>query len=551
MTTVAGGHRRWQRGLVVAVVAGGLVFLVSLVPYLLARANAPAGKTFNGFFFLADDASTYIAKMREGADGAWGWRDPYISRPLASPVLLFLFYILWGKVAALLHVSMYVGYHLARLSGAIALVAGARLLAAECLPAGRPRRVALVLAIGGSGLGWILQLAAGVSGTHQVAGQQLDALELHLPELSGFYSIVAIPHFAWAAALMAFGLVGLLRLGDANLGSIPWGPLALATGALVAMCLIHPQMLFVLAPLAFIYLLMQRPPRRAYLLMAVPFAICLPLLIYFLRVLTGDPVVVAWAREWRHQAPDPLGFVFGLGLPLVLALVAAARWRSASPQLRLLMAWVAMVFLMLYLPNPVNIQRRLIDGIYLPVAILAAAGLEEVIARRGRRRGRFLRAAGPITVLAVGLSVLMSTLVFAAGMIAAAGREPIIYLDRGEVAAIDWLSIHRPAGLAPAVLSHPQTGLFIPARSGDRVYVGHYSETIDYLRKGRVALDAYGAGPAQVVALARDVGADYIFYGPLELALSPASARPPVSAGAEAGVEEVYARDGVFIYRLR
>jgi len=532
-------------------VAGGLVFLVSLVPYLLAQANAPVGRTFNGFFFLADDASTYIAKMREGADGAWGWRDPYISTPQASPVLLFLFYILWGKVAALLHVSMYVGYHLARLSGAIALVAGARLLAAECLPPGRPRRVGVILAIGGSGLGWILQLAAGVSGIHHIAGQQLDALELHLPELSGFYSIMAIPHFAWAAALMAFGLVGLVRLAEPVPGRVPWRPLALAAGALVAMCLIHPQMLFVLAPLAFAHLLMRRPPRRAYLLTAVPFILCSPLLVYFLQVLTGDSVVVAWAREWRHQAPDPLGFVFGLGLPLVLAGVAAVGWGTASPLLRLLMVWVAMVFLMLYLPNPVNIQRRLIDGIYLPVAILAAAGLEEVIARRGRRPGGFLRAAGPLTVLAVGLSVLMSTLVFAAGMIAAAGREPIIYLDRGEVAAIDWLSSSRLPGLAPAVLSHPQTGLFIPARSGDRVYVGHYSETIDYLHKGKVALQAYGDGPAEVIALARDVGADYVFYGPLELALSPAGARPAVAAGATGGVEEVYGRDGVFIYRLR
>jgi len=211
---------------------------------LLAQSNAPSGKVFNGFFFLADDASTYVAKMRQGADGAWRWRDPYISRPVADPVLLFLFYLLWGKVAGLLHISMYAGYHLARLSGAIALVAGARLLARECLPPGRPRRVAAILAIGGSGLGWVLQLVAGLSGVHEVAGQKLDALELHLPELSGFYSIVAIPHFAWAAALMVFGLVGLVRVVDSEGAAVPCRPLALATGSLLALCFIHPQMLF-------------------------------------------------------------------------------------------------------------------------------------------------------------------------------------------------------------------------------------------------------------------------------------------------------------------
>ena len=548
MTAVPGeAVSSWRRDLVVALLAGGAVFLVSLVPYLVAHANAPSGRVFNGFFFLADDASTYVAKMREGADGAWGWRDPYISRPVADPVLLFLFYLLWGKVAGLLHLSMYVGYHLARLSGAVALVAGARLLAREFLPSGRPRRIATILAVGGSGLGWVLQLLGGVSGVHELAGQKLDALELHLPELSGFYSIIAIPHFAWAAALMAFGLVALVRIADAPGTVTPWRGLAVATAALVALCFIHPQMLFVLGPLTAAYLLMNRRPLRSCLFAGIPFLVCLPLLGYFLRVLTADPVVVAWSREWRHQAPDPLGFIFGLGLPLALALIAATRWRAASPRLRLLVVWVGLVFVMLYLPNPVNIQRRLIDGIYLPVAVLAAAGLEHVVAWRVARRRGILRAPGPIAVLVVGLSLLMSTLVWSAGMLAALGREPIIYLDAREVAAMDWLSAHRPAGFAPAVLSHPATGLFIPARSGDRVYVGHYSETIDYLSKARIAFDAYRAGPAQAVALARSEGADYIFLGPLEQAI----AGPGFDPGGLPGAEAVYDRDGVVIYRLK
>ncbi|HLB78471.1 MAG TPA: hypothetical protein VJO72_15685, partial [Candidatus Dormibacteraeota bacterium] len=37
---------------------------ISLVPYLLAYAWTPPGKHFAGFFFIADDATTYLAKMR-------------------------------------------------------------------------------------------------------------------------------------------------------------------------------------------------------------------------------------------------------------------------------------------------------------------------------------------------------------------------------------------------------------------------------------------------------------------------------------------------------
>ncbi|GAC1581596.1 MAG: hypothetical protein NVS3B24_18430 [Candidatus Dormibacteria bacterium] len=534
----------WRRDLVVALVAGGVLFAVSLVPYLVAHANAPGSTEFNGFFFIADDASTYVSKMRQGADGAWGWSDPYISRPLANPVLLFLFYIAWGKVAALLHVSMYVGYHLARLSGAVALVGASRVLARECLPAGRARRVAVILAVGGSGVGWTLQLLGALLGIQALAGQKLDALELHLPELSGFYSIMAIPHFAWAAALMALALVGLVRAADGRGHPLQSG--ALATAAMLGLTLIHPQMLFVLAPLAGAYLLGMRRPIGAYARVAVPFGLCLPLLLYLVRVLTSDGVVVAWSREWRHQAPDLLGFVFALGLPLGLSLVAARHWRQASPGLRLMGAWVVLVFVLLYLPNPVNIQRRLVDGIYLPVAMLAAAGLEVVIQHRRARRRGFLRAPGPLTVLVVAISVLMSVLVWTAGLRAGLGRDPIIFVDRRELAAIDWLSTHRGAGTPPAVLSHPETGLLIPARSGDRVYVGHYSETIGYLRKARVAFEAYRGGAGAVVALARAEGATFIFYGPLEQAI-PGGGLP---AGDIPGAHAVYDRDAVRIYRL-
>jgi hypothetical protein len=531
----------WRRELAIAAIAGAVIFAVTLVPYLVAGANAPAGKVFNGFFFIADDASTYVAKMRQGADGAWGWRDPYISRPVADPVLLFLFYILWGKLAGLFHLSMFAGYHLARLSGAVALVAAARSLARACLPPGRPRRVAVVLAVGGSGLGWVLRVAAAVSGLHSLAGQQLDALELHLPELSGFYSIMAIPHFSWAAALLAWGLVGLLGIADAETDRATRRPLALATAALLVLTLIHPQMLFVLAPLAGLYLWMARRPARRWILVALPFVACLPLLVYFLRVLSADPVVVAWSSQWRHQAPEPLGLLFALGLPLGLAVVAVAA-RGLGPRLSLMAAWVALVFVLLYLPNPVNIQRRLIDGIYLPVALLAAAGLEALIVRRGRRRRGPLRGPGPIAVLAVGISMVMTLLVWTVAMTAALGREPIIFVDRGEVAAIDWLSAHRAPGMPPAVLSHPNTGLFIPERSGYRVYVGHYSETIDYLVKAHVAFNSFRDGSE--VQLMRLANADYLFYGPLEK-----GAGGPDPAGAD--LEVIYAHDGVTIYRLR
>ena len=117
-----------------AIAWGTVLFVVSLLPYVVAYLTAPSGKVFNGFFFVGDDATTYIAKMREGAEGAWGWTDSYISLPIGQPVLIHTFYIVLGKLAEPLHLSLYALYHLARFGGAVALVFATRRLAQRCLP---------------------------------------------------------------------------------------------------------------------------------------------------------------------------------------------------------------------------------------------------------------------------------------------------------------------------------------------------------------------------------------------------------------------------------
>lgn len=516
---------------------GLAIFAVTLLPYLYAYATQPQGKVFNGFFFIADDAATYISKMREGADGAWGWTDRYITTPDPQPVLLFLFYILWGKLAALLHISLFAAYHLARLSGAIALVYATRALAACVLPQAS-RRLAVVLTLVGSGAGYLLLLLASLAGRESLFGARLEALDLHLPELSAMYSVLAIPHFAWAAALMAISLIQLIAIERAadNRGRLRAA--LLAAISLLVLCFIHPQMLFVLAPLAFVFLVRVRPQPSTWLITALPFVVCLPLLVYFVGVLNGDAVIVEWSRQWKHQAPGFISLLFGLGVPLALALYALARGVfRVRPESAVMAAWLILVVALLYIPNPVNIQRRLIDGLYMPVGMLAAAGiglLGERLKMRNRRRMVFSL---------ISISAISSLLVLAVAFRFAAVRDPIIYIDRGEVDAFTWLSDHRGAGTPPGVLCEPNTGLDIPAWAGDRVYVGHYSETINYTVRAQLAHDAIRAGDPGLGAFMTANNASYLFVGSSERAEGVGPLGPELLL--------VYDQEGVQVYRLQ
>src|SRR5207302_10163612 len=181
-------------------------------------------------FFIADDATTYLAKMRQGADGSWLWNDPYTSEPHGG-VFLFSFYLLFGHLAALLHLPLMAAYHLARISGAIALVLAADQLCRRVLPT-ELRRLALLLVVLASGAGSLAQAL----GNPSVFGSRVEALDLHLPELSGWYSILAIPHFAWATALIISALVGLLTIAERPAVR----PIALTAPALIALAALHP-----------------------------------------------------------------------------------------------------------------------------------------------------------------------------------------------------------------------------------------------------------------------------------------------------------------------
>jgi len=507
---------------------------LSLLPYLLAYTMTPPGHHFAGFFFIADDATTYLAKMRQGAAGAWTWNDPYTSEPHGG-VFLFGFYLLLGHLGGLLHLPLIAVYHLARISGAIALVLTVDQLSRRLL--GPPlRHLALTLVVLGSGFGFVAQLL----GNPSVLGRQLEALDLHLPELTGFYSILAIPHFAWATALIVASFIGLLRLAE----EADWRVILTTGLTMTALTAIHPQMIPVivlvwLAYRAVLYAWGDRPRWRNLGAEVAAFTVTTPLLAYNAWILYRDPTIAEWASQWRHQAPAPLSLALSLGLPLLAAMVGmVVAWRCRDRGLALVMVWPPLVILLLYAPNLANIQRRLLDAVYVPLGILAAVGLRAVTARlrpsRARRVERLLMPA----------FCFSSAIVLAIALRFASGAFPEAYVANDAWQAMQWLSDHHRAD--DRVLSSPQAGLLIPAHSGVPVYVGHYSETLDYFTKiknvGNILRPSLPDW--QVRSFLKTNGITILYWGPDEnraMAFNP-QAHPYL--------QQIYQGGTVAIYRL-
>src|SRR5207248_2858938 len=419
------------------------VAAASLLPYLLAYLWTPPGHHFARLFSIADDAATYLSKLRQGAAGSWLWADPYTSEAHGG-VFLFSFYLLFGHLAALLHLPLIATYHLARISGTVALVFAVDRLCRRLIPG--QRNLGLVLVLLGSGLGFLAQAA----GNPAILGSKLEALDLHLPELSGWYSMLAIPHFTWATALIVIALLGLLEIIDHP----GWRATVATAAALTALTAIHPQMIPVIAVIwlayrAVLFTWGTRPTWRQLAMEATPFLITTPLLAYNAWILFADPTIAEWARQWRHQAPGPLSLGLSLGLPAVFAIA----------------------------------------------------------------------------------------LRFASGAFAEA------YVSSDAWSAMQWLAVHHQPD--DRALSAPGSGELLPAWAGVRVYVGHYSETLNYFEKIRNVGSVLtpGTSPAVVQAFLRTNGITLVYWGPDE-------ERTGFEPDGQLYLEAVHREGTVAIYRV-
>src|SRR6266571_2756793 len=235
------------------VLMGLVLAVVTAIPYVYAYLVQPSGHVFIGFFYLGDDANTYLAKMRQGWEGSWAWQNRYTTE--SSPTAyLFMFWILLGHAAAALHLPLIVTFHLARIAAAFALMAAAWLFVSHFIQDRSARRFAFFFIAVGLGLGYVLQAL----GHPVIFGNRTDTLDWRMPELTAFYSVLALPHFAWSGVFAALGVV--LTLTAIHRGSLVLA--ALAGIAWLGQASIHPQMPILMGGATAVALVLRRPSTK-------------------------------------------------------------------------------------------------------------------------------------------------------------------------------------------------------------------------------------------------------------------------------------------------
>jgi hypothetical protein len=505
-------RREWQRVILFA----SAVMLVTTLPYVIGWLLQGDRWQFGGFLFGTEDGYSYLAKMRLGTRGDWLFTIRYTAEPHQG-ALLFLPYILLGKLTGLfvstaspdLPTALAVAFHIARVLCGLLLILVCYRFVAVFLRRPGSRMLALVLIALGGGLGWLLAMA----GLGHLFGSL--PVDFYVPEGYSFLILFGLPHLALARSAMLAGFLLMFRAVNAS------GPprLWLRWTLLAGLCWIVMG-LCVPFYTAVVYLILGSWGLAAWLRgRRFPWALFwraisaglvpLPLLLYNSFVFATNDVLRRWSAQNQLPSPNPVHYVFGYVVLAVPAMVALRWvWRKGTPEhgapYLLLAAWLVMVPVAVYLP--INVQRRLAEGVIVPLSILAVAGLRLMVPHRQHWK----RAQAALLVLTLPTSALL----WLGGTFSTLKPERPLFHPRVELSAMDTLN-----GIAPrdaVVLCLKETGTVLPARTDLKTYVGHGPETLNAKEKEKLA-EQFFAGELDSEARRSLLSSvDYVFFGPLE-----------------------------------
>jgi hypothetical protein len=530
-------RREWMAVVVVAVLVTGLL----QTPYWLGYTWARPGTAFTGILMNPEDTQSYFAKMLQGYEGAWLYTIPFTTED-HSPAFVGGFYLLLGHVARGLGLSLDTMWHVARIVADLLLFITTFAFVAMFLGERRVRWTAYLLALFGSGLGWVLFLL------NQTDWLGAFPVDFKMPEAHLFFTALTFPHVAFGVVLIIVSAVAIMGMSQ----SFWW---AIVAGIVnLALAIAYPFLIYLVLVIGILYftVLVYRAKRflwRDAIRFVIAYSIPAPLVLYYAATLASNPVYHAWDAQSITLSPPIPHYLVAYGVMLWLALVAHKR--SAHS---ILWVWGIAAALLVY--APLNPQRRFVEGVHVPLAILATAGWFDFVLPRLAQTQIFQTIARRPRYSVAGLERLL-TAAFLAGMslsnvyiiasvcVTTTIQQPYpLFRSRDEIAGVEWLRAN--TARTDIVLSAYETGNYIAAHAGNRVVIGHWAETVDWERKMKEVDRFYSAttDDGWRIALLREYRIAYVFWGKAERDLG---AFDPSRADY---LQSVFANNTVIIYRV-
>ncbi len=458
-------------------ILSALVMLSTCIPCAYHWATTPADKYFTGICEQTSDQNTYFMWARQVQGGRLLVHDLHTSED-HDPILPSLPWLTLGLAARLLPVPLPYLYHVFRLILGFTYLVIIYLALSEFFTGERERAYAFVIITLGSGFGALTDLF------NYAAGRGVLFTADLMPELWAYHSVLVLPHFALALVALAGLLLLLLRAYKRP----TWGLALGAAACLALLTSVHPYTSAVIVPvlaLHFVACRLIKPTGwRASWVNLVAILGFLPPAAFFVWQVRLSDIMQTWCNVLL--SPLPVVYMTGLGVALPLALLGAAfllREYKRSLAQWLVLLWPLVTAIAAYSFPLVKQERRCVEGLHIPLAMLAAIGITgwALPWLRARLPKWSLRAVGVLCMcllLAFMLPTNVKLLVDDA-----VSQEGVIPMDWAR--AFEWLRLSTDEGAR--VMTSGRVGNFAARYAERQVYAGHFHLTIDFEHKRKAA----------------------------------------------------------------
>ena len=555
-SAVAAKTSRSEWGIVLVVTL--VMVVITAVPYFLAYTTTQPGSVFMGVLMNPEDSQTYFGKMLQGYDGSWLYTITFTAEP-HEPAFLGGFYFLLGHIARWTGLGFEAVWHVARTISVVVLMVVSYGFIAYFVSERRTRITAYLLAVFSAGLGWLLF----------VVGQSywLDAfpIDFKMAEAHLFFMSLTFPHVILSTAFLMGSFWCVLQAYVHKSQTKGWVYAVAASVLNLILGILHPLLIYLIVLTGGLYWLVLAWRARKILwvegfVLVVAYGLPGLLYLYYGYSLLTNDVLRGWdANRGGTVSPPWPHFIVAFGLYLLLAGIHAVHQRRHGQKMTanwlFLWVWVLATALLIY--APLNSQRRFIQGVHIPLSILAAAGFIEVVVpwfMSTRPVGKLLtnprytevKLSRFITAVFLLFMALSNLYILASVSTSAVIQQPDpLFRTSDEMDAVAWLRAENgETSPAAVLLGEYQTGNLVAARAGNQVVVGHWAETIRYDDKvaevARFYADETGDDWRQELLEQYDVA--YVWHGPREQLLGTFAPETAVY------LQPVYQNDTITIY---
>lgn len=302
--------------------------------------------------------------------------------------------------------------------------------------------------------------------------------DLYMPEANFFLSMYNSPHFIASNVLFYLSLIILFFSFQKNKYKLS----LLAGFCALFLFSFHPFHVVTIYCIPFFYLLFKTLQTKKiffkrYFQYFIFVIISAPAVAYYFFLLKNDTIIYQKALQNICTSPEVLFLILGFGLIFLFAIYGIYLKTKSNHFFKnnlyiFFTIWIFIQLILIY--SPFNFQRRLIQGLQLPLVFFATIGIYYFLNKIKTKKYNFQ----VYFLIIIGL-VFSNFFNITRDVYHYYQKNELFYLQQNKYQALNWLKTQQPG----PVLSEINNSNKIPGLIGFKIYIGHPVETLYFDNK--------------------------------------------------------------------